>query len=104
MDPNQLTQKTQEALHDAQTKALRYGHTEVDTEHLLLALLEQSDGLVPRLLARADVDIGALRGGGRARARAPPAGQRARRRARPGVRVAGAQPAARRGRARRPTG
>jgi ATP-dependent Clp protease ATP-binding subunit ClpB len=61
MDPNRLTLKTQEALHDAQTKALRHGHTEVDTLHLLLALLEQSDGLVPRLLARADVDTGALR-------------------------------------------
>ena len=61
MDPNRLTLKTQEALHDAQTKALRYGHTEVDTVHLLLALLEQPDGLVPRLLARADVDTGALR-------------------------------------------
>ena len=47
MDPNQLTQKTQEALHDAQTKALRYGHTEVDVEHLLLALLDQPDGLDP---------------------------------------------------------
>src|ERR1700761_4834608 len=61
MDPNRLTVKSQEALHDAQTKAMRYGHTEVDTLHLLLALLEQSDGLVPRLLARADVDTGALR-------------------------------------------
>ena len=61
MDPNRLTVKTQEALHDAQTKALRYGHTEVDTAHLLLALLEQPEGLVPRLLARADVDTGALR-------------------------------------------
>jgi ATP-dependent Clp protease ATP-binding subunit ClpB len=61
MDPNKLTQKTQEALHDAQTKALRYGHTEVDTEHLLLALLDQPDGLVPRLLARADVNADALR-------------------------------------------
>jgi ATP-dependent Clp protease ATP-binding subunit ClpB len=62
MDPNQLTQKTQEALHDAQTKALRYGHTEVDVEHLLLALLEQPDGLVPSLLERAAVDVGSLRG------------------------------------------
>ena len=61
MDPNKLTQKTQEALHDAQTKALRYGHTEVDTEHLLLALLDQSEGLAPRLLERADVDVDALR-------------------------------------------
>ena len=45
MDPNRLTQKSQEALHDAQTKALRYGHTEVDTEHLLLALLDQVGGM-----------------------------------------------------------
>ena len=48
MDPNKLTQKSQEALHDAQTKALRIGHTEVDADHLLLALLDQADGLVPR--------------------------------------------------------
>ncbi|MEA2383864.1 MAG: ATP-dependent Clp protease ATP-binding subunit ClpB, partial [Solirubrobacteraceae bacterium] len=61
MDPNRLTEKTREALHDAQTKALRYGHTEVDTEHLLLALLDQPDGLVPRLLERADVSVDALR-------------------------------------------
>jgi ATP-dependent Clp protease ATP-binding subunit ClpB len=61
MDPNQLTQKTQEALQAAQTKALRYGHTETDVEHLLLALLEQPDGLVPRLLMRAEVDADALR-------------------------------------------
>jgi ATP-dependent Clp protease ATP-binding subunit ClpB len=61
MDPSRLTQKTQEALHDGQTKALRYGHTEVDAEHLLLALLEQADGLIPRLLERAEVDVSSMR-------------------------------------------
>ncbi|HYZ70325.1 MAG TPA: ATP-dependent chaperone ClpB [Thermoleophilaceae bacterium] len=61
MDLNRLTQKSQEALHDAQTKTLRYGHTEIDVEHLLLALLEQPEGLVPRLLERMDVDVEALR-------------------------------------------
>jgi ATP-dependent Clp protease ATP-binding subunit ClpB len=50
VDLNKLTQKSQEALHDAQTKALRFGHSEIDGEHLLLALLDQPDGLVPRLL------------------------------------------------------
>jgi ATP-dependent Clp protease ATP-binding subunit ClpB len=60
MDPNRLTQKSQEALHDAQTKALRFGHNEVDVEHLLLALLDQPDGLVPRLLERAEIDVTAL--------------------------------------------
>jgi ATP-dependent Clp protease ATP-binding subunit ClpB len=61
VDPNRLTQKSQEALHDAQTIALRFGHTEVDGEHLLLALLDQPDGLVPRLLAASDVDPDKLR-------------------------------------------
>ncbi|MGW4424575.1 ATP-dependent chaperone ClpB [Streptosporangium sp. NPDC004631] len=60
MDVNQLTQKSQEALHDAQTRALRLGHTDVDGEHLLLALLEQPDGLIPRLLSRAAVDTDRL--------------------------------------------
>jgi ATP-dependent Clp protease ATP-binding subunit ClpB len=60
VDLNRLTQKSQEALHDAQTKALRHGHTEIDVEHLLLALLEQADGLVPRLLERMDVSVDAL--------------------------------------------
>jgi len=55
MDINKLTQKSQEALQSAQTKALRFGHQEVDVEHLLLALLEQPEGLVPRLLTRMDV-------------------------------------------------
>jgi ATP-dependent Clp protease ATP-binding subunit ClpB len=61
MDLNRLTQKSQEALHDAQTKALRFGHTEVDGEHLLLALLDQPEGLVRRLLGQAGADPDALR-------------------------------------------
>src|SRR5215469_3493861 len=56
MDPARLTQKSQEALHDAQTKALRYGHADVDGEHLLLSLIDQSDGIVPRLLTLAGAD------------------------------------------------
>jgi ATP-dependent Clp protease ATP-binding subunit ClpB len=61
MDPNRLTSKSSEALHDAQAKAIRLGHTEVDGEHLLDALLDQPDGLVPRLLANSGVDTGRLR-------------------------------------------
>ena len=53
MDPNRLTQKSQEALTEAQTLAQRLGHTEVDGEHLLVALLNQQSGLVPRLIERA---------------------------------------------------
>jgi ATP-dependent Clp protease ATP-binding subunit ClpB len=61
MDLNRLTQKSQQAMQEAQSKALRYGHVEIDGEHLLLALLEQQDGLLPRLLTRMDVPVTALK-------------------------------------------
>ncbi|MFC0534192.1 ATP-dependent chaperone ClpB [Phytohabitans kaempferiae] len=61
MDVNRLTEKSQAALRDAQTAALRQGHTEVDGEHLLLALLDQADGLAPRLLEGAGADAAAIR-------------------------------------------
>ena len=61
MDLNQLTQKAQEAFQSAQTRALRLGHVELDVEHLALALLEQPDGLFPRLLRRMEVDVDAMR-------------------------------------------
>ncbi|MCV7345902.1 ATP-dependent chaperone ClpB [Mycolicibacterium rhodesiae] len=61
MDINKLTQKSQEALAEAQSMATRMGHIEVDGEHLLMALIDQPDGLVPRLLDQAGADTGALR-------------------------------------------
>jgi ATP-dependent Clp protease ATP-binding subunit ClpB len=61
MDMNRLTEKSQQALQEAQSRALALQHTEVDGEHLLLALLDQPEGLIPRLLVRAGVDLGALR-------------------------------------------
>ncbi|WP_349263539.1 ATP-dependent chaperone ClpB [Actinocrinis sp.] len=61
MDMNRLTQKSQEALQEAQTVAVRLGHTEVDGEHLLIALLDQPEGLVPRLLGQVGADVEALR-------------------------------------------
>src|SRR6201991_3511902 len=63
MDLNRLTQMSQQALSAAQDLATRAGHTEVDGEHLLLALLDQTDGLVPRLLAAMGVNEGGLRTG-----------------------------------------
>ena len=62
MDMNRLTQKSQEALQSAQSEAARLGHTEVDGEHLLLALLDQADGLTPRLLEQLGANVEALRG------------------------------------------
>jgi ATP-dependent Clp protease ATP-binding subunit ClpB len=61
MDMSRLTQKSQEALQLAQSEAVRLGHTETDGEHLLLALLDQSEGLVPRLLEGVGADVAALR-------------------------------------------
>jgi ATP-dependent Clp protease ATP-binding subunit ClpB len=52
MDTGKLTQKAQEALQAAQVKAVRYGHQEIDVEHVLLALLVQENGLVARLVER----------------------------------------------------
>ena len=50
MDINRFTEKLQEALRSAQTKAIRNGNQQVDVEHLLAALLEQSGGLAPAIL------------------------------------------------------
>jgi ATP-dependent Clp protease ATP-binding subunit ClpB len=61
MDIQRFTIKSQEALQAAQTKAVRYNHMEVDGEHLLLALLEQPDGLVPRILQRMEVPVEQLK-------------------------------------------
>ena len=61
MDINKLTQKSQEALAEAQSIATRMGHIEVDGEHLLMALIDQPEGLVPRLLDQAGADTAALR-------------------------------------------
>ncbi len=57
MDINCLTQKSQEALQRAQNLAVEYGHTEVSPEHLLAALLEDAEGLIPRLFNRMDVPL-----------------------------------------------
>jgi len=61
MNVNEPTQKAREALQAAQVRATRHGHQEVDVEHLLVALLEQPEGLVPRLLEKMDVDVSVLK-------------------------------------------
>ena len=63
MDLNKYTQKSQEALSESQGLAARFGHQEVDAEHLALALLEQEDGFVARVLERMGVSIGCLKDG-----------------------------------------
>jgi ATP-dependent Clp protease ATP-binding subunit ClpB len=58
---DRFTEKAQEALLAAQQAASARGHQASDPEHLLLALVEQTDGLIPPLLARLGVDSRVLR-------------------------------------------
>lgn len=55
MDLNKFTQKSQEGLQRAQEAAIRFGHVEVDVEHLLYALVESPEGLFPRILQKLDI-------------------------------------------------
>ena len=57
MNMNKLTQKSQEAFYDAQNSAIRHGHQEVDGEHLALALINQENGLIPKLLEKMNVPV-----------------------------------------------
>ncbi len=52
MDTSKFTQKTQEAVAAAQDQALRRHHQQIDAEHLALTLIQQPEGLVPRLIEK----------------------------------------------------
>ncbi|MFN8499719.1 MAG: AAA family ATPase [Anaerolineae bacterium] len=58
---DRFTEKAQDAIARSQEILLRYRHTQLDTEHLFLALLEQEDGLVPKILERMGASTPALR-------------------------------------------
>ena len=59
-DMNKMTQRAQLALQAGREIAIRFGHQQVDVEHLLYALLTQEDGLVPQILTRANVAVAEL--------------------------------------------
>ena len=58
---DRFTERAQDAAARAYEILHRYGHSQVDTEHILLALLEQTDGVVPQIVERLAIDVGALR-------------------------------------------
>jgi ATP-dependent Clp protease ATP-binding subunit ClpB len=62
MNLNKLTQRAQEAVLAANQQAVELGHSEIDTCHLLLALLRQRDGLVPALLRGMEIPLPDLEG------------------------------------------
>ena len=55
-----FTQKSQEAIQDAQNLAIRNNHQQLEQIHLLAALLEQDGGLIPQLLKKMDVTVESL--------------------------------------------
>jgi ATP-dependent Clp protease ATP-binding subunit ClpB len=57
---DKLTVKAQEAIQEADSLAHSFNHSTIDADHLLLALVEQKDGVVPPLLDRIGVDGGEL--------------------------------------------
>jgi ATP-dependent Clp protease ATP-binding subunit ClpB len=57
---NRWTQKSEEAIVAAQNIAERNGNSQIEPEHLLLALLEQGDGVVPQVLIKLNLAVGAL--------------------------------------------
>ena len=61
MDLNRLTEKSQEALRQAQALATQRNHQGIDVEHVLAALTESPDGIVPALITQAGVSLNALR-------------------------------------------
>ncbi len=60
MRSDKLTHKSQEAITGAQELATENGQQEVDLEHLLLAMLQQKDGVVPAIVAKVGADRGQL--------------------------------------------
>jgi ATP-dependent Clp protease ATP-binding subunit ClpB len=56
MNLNKFTEKAQEAVVTGQNLASEHNHAEVTPEHLLVALVEQSGGIVPSILRKLDLD------------------------------------------------
>ena len=61
MSQNQYTQKSMEAIQRAQTLAGEHANQTLEQAHLLTALLEAPEGLIPQLITRMGMDAGSLR-------------------------------------------
>jgi ATP-dependent Clp protease ATP-binding subunit ClpC len=57
---DRFTQKAQEAIARAQESLSRFSHSQLDTEHILLVLLEQEEGVVPSILRALETDPGVV--------------------------------------------
>ena len=57
MNIQKFTQKSLEAVQACEKLAYDYGNQEIEQEHLLVALLEQQDGLIPRLIEKMEINL-----------------------------------------------
>ena len=57
MNIQKFTQKSREAINDCEKLACDYGNQELEQEHLLVALLQQEDGLIPKLIEKMEIDL-----------------------------------------------
>ena len=60
MNAQKFTQKSLEAIQEAQNIALEHNSMQIEQEHLVCALLEQKDGLIPQLMKKMGTDPDAL--------------------------------------------
>ena len=56
MNIQKFTQKSIEAINDCEKLAYEYGNQEIEQEHLLVALLQQEDGLIPKLIEKMEIN------------------------------------------------
>ncbi len=54
---DRFTERAQDAAQRAAEIIQRYGHNQIDTEHILLALIEQPQGVIPQILERLNIDL-----------------------------------------------
>src|SRR4030065_897701 len=57
---DRFTERAQEAAQRAAEIIQRYGHNQIDTEHILLALIEQPQGVIPQILEYLKIDPNGL--------------------------------------------
>ncbi|MBQ9828413.1 MAG: type VI secretion system ATPase TssH, partial [Lachnospiraceae bacterium] len=60
-DFNKFTKRSIQAVNDCQSVAVEHGNQSIDQEHLLMALLDQDDSLVEKLLEKAGVNTDAFK-------------------------------------------
>lgn len=61
MNMNQFTQKSLEAIQNAQNIATQYGNQQIEQAHLLLALMDQENGFIPQLLTNMGMTVESFR-------------------------------------------